>query len=121
MLKINEKLIPSANYLTDEQKIGTWINGKPIYRKVVNFGNLPNATTKTVATNISNVDIVTKLYGIRKGNAEIAPIPLYYSGNYYESLTLKYVDNAITGVNIKTSSNRTNETAVVIIEYVKIN
>lgn len=115
--EINEKTF----YSTSEQIVGKWINNKPIYRIVVDFGNLPNATTKTVATNISNVGIVTKLYGIRKGNTEIAPIPLYYSGNYYETITLTYADNTITGVNVKTSSNRTNETAVVIIEYVKIN
>lgn len=29
-------------YSTTEQKIGTWINGKPIYRKVVALTNLPN-------------------------------------------------------------------------------
>lgn len=44
------------NYSLEEQKIGTWINGKPLYQKTVEFGNLPNATTKEVKHNIENAD-----------------------------------------------------------------
>ena len=28
----------NSNYSTDEKKIGTWINGKPIYSKVMDLG-----------------------------------------------------------------------------------
>lgn len=41
------------SYSTDEVKTGgTWIDGKPIYRKVIDFGSLPNATTKIVNTGL---------------------------------------------------------------------
>lgn len=119
MLKINEKLIPSANYSTDEQKIGTWIDGKPIYRKVVNFGNLPNNNSKKVTISIANVNLVTKLYGVRKNVSEYSPLPMYYSGNYYETLVLNHNDNTINGITIRTGSDRTSETAIIIIEYTK--
>ena len=39
----------SLSYSTNEVKTGgKWIDGKPIYRKVVDFGALPNASEKTV-------------------------------------------------------------------------
>ena len=43
-------------YSASEQRIGTWIDDKPLYEKTVNFGALPNATVKTVAHNIADVD-----------------------------------------------------------------
>jgi hypothetical protein len=43
--------IDSATYSTEEQVVGTWINGKPLYRKVVPFGALPNNTYKEIQLN----------------------------------------------------------------------
>lgn len=34
------------------------ISNKPIYKKVINFGSLPNATTKTVAHGITGIDFI---------------------------------------------------------------
>ena len=43
------------SYSTSEVNTGKkWIDGKPIYRKVVDCGALPNNTSKTVNHNISN-------------------------------------------------------------------
>lgn len=42
------------NYSTTEQVIGTWIDGKPIYRKVIECGALPDTSNKDVAHNIQN-------------------------------------------------------------------
>jgi hypothetical protein len=38
------------NYSLDEQVVGTWIDGKPLYQKTYNFGAIPNNTSKTVST-----------------------------------------------------------------------
>ena len=46
-------------YTTTETRIGTWIDGKPLYRKTINFGNLPNNDTKYVAHNVSNISKVS--------------------------------------------------------------
>ena len=49
----------SNSYSTEEVKTGgTWIDGKPIYRKVVDVGTLPDATSKTVLHNIQNLNKV---------------------------------------------------------------
>ncbi len=46
----------SSSYSTTETFTGKyWIDEKPIYRKVVECGALPNAETKQVATGLSNV------------------------------------------------------------------
>lgn len=43
---------PANVYSTDESIIGTWIDGKPIYRKLVYVNNLANNTIKNVPCNI---------------------------------------------------------------------
>ena len=49
----------NANYSTDEQVIGKWTDGKPLYRKVVEIGSLPNNKAQTYNHNISNMDMLT--------------------------------------------------------------
>lgn len=46
------------NYSTEEQVIGTWIDGKPLYRKMVEFGSMDSNTTKQVAHGIQNAKCV---------------------------------------------------------------
>ena len=48
----------AMHYSTDEQVIGTYL-GETLYQKTVDLGALPNATTKEVLHNISNLDYVT--------------------------------------------------------------
>lgn len=44
------------NYSTNEQRIGTWVDGKPLYRKMVDFGSLPSNGVIDKAHNIANVE-----------------------------------------------------------------
>ena len=46
------------DYSLNEQIVGRWIDGKPIYQKTIDFGALPNNTTKTVNHNISDIDMI---------------------------------------------------------------
>lgn len=70
----------NLSYSTTEQKTGgTWIDGKPIYRKIVDCGALPNNTSKSVAHNISNLGQVVSLRGIAsKSTLQIIPLPYVY-------------------------------------------
>jgi len=45
-------------YSTEEQIVGEWIDGRPVYQKTIEFGELPNNSTKNVAHNISNLERV---------------------------------------------------------------
>lgn len=48
-------------YSTTETKTNkVWIDGKPIYRKVVEFGGFPNNGSKDVATGIENISRITQ-------------------------------------------------------------
>lgn len=49
--------IDGFHYSTNEQFTGKyWIDGKKIYQKTVDFGALPNATSKSVNHNIGNLN-----------------------------------------------------------------
>ncbi len=49
---------PAFNYSTEEQVVGTWIDGKPLYQKTVECGTLPNHSVKKTAHNITDADLV---------------------------------------------------------------
>lgn len=51
---ISNKLNTLENYSTTEQVIGTWINGKPLYRKVYTI-TIGNSGTKTIQADNSNI------------------------------------------------------------------
>lgn len=95
-----------------------WIDNKPIYRKVVNFGVLPNASTKTVNHGISNLDTVVNFYGsiinVTTGDCLSLNVPSP-SGAQYDILTT--VTN--TQVKINCSIDRSHQNAIVVIEYTK--
>ena len=101
-------------YSTAEQKIGTWIDGKTIYRKVINLGNLPNNTTKTVKTGINGfADTITSLKGMAIGNYSF---PLPFVADNWISM---YAGNEATEIIINCVGNRSNFTGYAIIEYTK--
>jgi hypothetical protein len=50
-------------YSTTEQIIGRWIDGKPIYQKTIDFGALPNNTTKLIQHNITYLKDVVGISG----------------------------------------------------------
>lgn len=56
-----------GNYSTTEVDTGfTWIDGKTIYKKTINFGALPNASQKSVAHGISNLDTIVDVSFVAK-------------------------------------------------------
>lgn len=106
------------NYSTSETIIGTWIDGKPIYRKVVNTGQMPNNTNpKYVPTGISGTINVVKLYGMAKTNENFAiTLPEALSG-YMIRLAFRGSDN---NLQIQAQTDRSAYTSsYVVIEYTK--
>ena len=79
------------NYSTSEVDTGaTWIDGKKIYKKTINFGGEPSANTqKKVSAGISNLDKVIKMEGIMFGEDDWAVMPLpYYDARLETGYTL---------------------------------
>jgi hypothetical protein len=104
-----------VSYSTTEQLTGgKWIDGKPIYRKVIDFGALPNANTKNVAHNITNIGDIVNVSIIAKSSTEYL---LLATGK--NSVTDFNAWITKTNINIHTDSNRSNYNAVTILEYTK--
>lgn len=104
-------------YSTSETYTGErWIDGKSIYRKTINFGALPNATTKSVAHGVSGLSEVVKIEGIAKSS----------SGNYASVPVVPGNANALcdcsvnaTDVTMTAGSDRSGWSAYVTIYYTK--
>lgn len=53
-------------YSTEERRIGTWIDGKPVYRRVFHTTVPANANSWAPIAHVEDVEIVTELRGINK-------------------------------------------------------
>lgn len=103
----------SENYSTEETVIGTWINNKPIYRKVIDLGSLPDKSSINVATGLTHTQIrLVKLYGVATTSDG-----LYQAGLNDTVSRLNLVeDNTIV---LATNANFSSFTGYAILEYTK--
>ena len=120
--KLDPSVLTFGSYSTSEVDTGfTWIDGKHIYKKTINFGTLPNNTTKNVAHSITNLEYVVRIEGtILQGtvqNGNFKPIPLLYASGDSSYNTECYVDK--NDISMRCSNNRVNCTAYVTIYYTK--
>ena len=112
------KFMGGINFSTEEQVVGTWIDGKPLYQKTVSCGALPNNTTKDVNHGIANIDQYVSVFGIfwdTSGTGESAMMPFGTPGNDNVGVWTK---NKLTIV-LHTGSNRTAQSACVTLQYTK--
>lgn len=115
---INNSFKNNNVYSTTETVIGKWVDYKPIYRKVVDIGGLPNATTKTVSSGITNLSYITKMYGVANyGNYFIILNDVYPSDDRYGT-RIEY-NKETNNISISTAMDRSNYAGYVIIEYTK--
>lgn len=117
--KVKLSTIKNQEYSTGEQVIGTWIDGKPIYRKVVYIGSLPANTASFFSHNISNIDRVVNSSMTWFDTADNC----WWSNRRWDSATIRISYNVnptqiwieAKGVNWSTRTNQ----AYVTIEYTK--
>lgn len=65
-----------GSYSTEEQVVGTWIDGKPIYQKTINCGTLPNNNVISINHNISNFQHLIHVWGYAQRTSDSLCIPL---------------------------------------------
>lgn len=113
---ITKQDLVADKYSTTEQVIGTWIDGKPIYRKVIEFGALPNNANKDIAHNIQNLGITTDCRGmaVRTSDSRALTIP-DSTPNAEISCGVANTNVYITTQNDRSSFNN----SFLIIEYTK--
>jgi len=114
------------DYSTSEQATDrTWIDGRTIYQKTIDFGLLPNATLKSVAHGISNLDftiaweaVAADTTGGGAGNTEY-PLPASNTASLPNQIQLQINTTGAT-INIRTGSNRSSYYAYITLFYVKV-
>ena len=111
--KIDFSTMP-GNYSTTEIDTGyTWVDGNAIYKKTINFGNLPNSTTKAVSHNISNLSGIIRIEGTVSTGSWWQPL------NYYDGGPVRTVYANASTVNIYTSNDQSANTAYITLYYTK--
>ena len=110
----------SNTYSTEEIVIGKWIDGKPLYRKVLSMGDCSKNSEVRVATGISNLKEITNLYG--KCKLFIEPsytfsLPIPYCSREMEQIVQIFSADYENTIGI--GSNTDIKNIYVIIEYTK--
>ena len=107
---------PSHHYSTSEKVVGTWIDGSTLYEKTINFGSLPNNTTKTVSSGLSNIS-VQQIFGVAKAsNGFTVTLPhreISGSGN------IDMIYQADNYIRIITDYDYSGYTACITLQYTK--
>ena len=113
--EVNAKVL--TTYSTTEQVVGTWINGKPLYEKILDLGALPNNTSKqeNIAGGAKVMTISVEAYMYPDANS---PWSAYARAIPYQSLTNSdaiglYYSEYVVGVT-------TNYDATAFNAYVKV-
>ncbi len=103
-------ILKNANtYSEEETKIGTWTNGKTIYRKIIELPKL-NRGTDTIIGTIENVDCLIKSYGFSNDGTISATIPSKATCIYINGSTIyAYQDGNVY----------TEKPITVVLEYTK--
>lgn len=103
------------NYSTEEQQVGTWIDGKPIYRKVI-VASITSSGANFI-TAPSNIDTIIGLRGIEKetGGAQ-APFPKAHYSSFAYQMGIYYAGGNIV---VERGSSMSVSTAYIICEYTK--
>lgn len=103
-----------VTYSTTETRIGTWINGKPIYRQVIET-TTPSTTSVATLGSVSNLGIVTNLYGLLIASGQQVPLNFIYNTSDIHSLYTEG-NNIMCKINY---SSYLSKTCFVVIEYTK--
>lgn len=104
-------------YTSTEEPWGYWIDGKVIYRKTVDIGSLPNATSKTVPHGVSDLENVIKIEGwaVRSSTDDFFPLPFTSKIAEYSIV----ITVTPTNIAIDCGVDRTNLDGYVTIYYTK--
>lgn len=115
----NEDPAGGNTYSDTETVIGTWLN-KPLYRKVIDCGALPNATTKTVNHGISNLDRVCRFdcIALNTTTKTNVPVPIAISLNNTSSNLISTINDTVISFNTGANLSSYNS-CFAVLEYTK--
>lgn len=113
----DERIGQMYDYSSNESAIGHWIDGKTLYRKIIDLGALPNATTKTVTHNVANLDTLITLRGFayRSSDGMRTSLP-FVTNTASGTVDLHYYP---TYIQVIAGMNRSTMVGTAIMEYTK--
>lgn len=120
---LNDYLDNLNEYSTEETVIGKWIDGKPLYQKVITFDNTISISydDNTFIHNISNIDIIfvknAFVYSKNEKRFYSIPVTLYNSNTATDDLNIM-VDREKINFYVKSGWN-TAWQKVIILNYTK--
>lgn len=116
--KYNTLGVPNVHYTTDEQVIGTWLTGKPLYKKTLQV--TLDSTDFVVDLSSLNIMQITSMQGYMNvsDNTWVLHYPYYDSDRYY---SVGEYNNTTKEFHIASSSNMVSQYPYVTfsIEYTK--
>lgn len=107
----------NERYSTKEIKIGTWIDGKPLYRKVISVGSINGTNVKTLSLP-SDMDILLPYEGILF-DSDNNEYPLNYFNIYNAGQNIGSFYYKSRGLQIKCDADFGIINGYVIIKYTK--
>lgn len=113
----NQQGCYAHHYSTTEKVIGTWIDGKPVYEKTVNFGALPNMDSKGVNHGISNLDTIIGYDGVTKNQTGSTFLSLPRTAN--DSQYDMDIYFTTTQIIIVTKTDRSAHSTYITMSYTK--
>ena len=107
-------------YLTEETKIGTWIDGKSLYRKVIIINNTAlNKGDNTIAHGISNMDKGIKITCFNYNGVILPYINLNADSSLRTATFITGIDSTNIFFRVMNDSWGAQNNWCVIIEYTK--
>ena len=104
-------------YSTEEQVIGTWLD-KTLYRKVYQVDSLPNTSSKTISSNLTNIS-VKNIYGyFENSGVNMMPFNISNPSSLTNSVQLFY-EYPTNVIKIETGKDRSSYSGYVVLEYTK--
>lgn len=109
-------------YSTEERQIGTWIDGKPLYQKTINYGDITNGNSNiSLTTGLTNIN---KMFIVPEASQFADSIPVPYV--HYSSLNLLTgyfinINNGVPSIEIRVGSDSKNAltNTILTIRYTK--
>lgn len=119
---LENKIDNGEIYSTNEIKTNkVWINGKPIYRKVISISEAINQTNNVFAHGISNIEFIkikeANVFNTSNGASYSLPIYLYNSHTATDALSVKVDFTNITFY--MASAWNTQWQKTIVLEYTK--
>ena len=91
---IEDAIEEKQTYSTEEKRIGTWVDGKPLYRKTIIYTGSMSANVQ-IAHNISNFGELVNYFGSQYSSNTYKPLPTIYVPNVSNyGVSLYLVDNS---------------------------